>query len=114
MNSNNTQTNTNAATAATAATTPAASEQPQVHLNVTDIVNGTILLKVSIDRGTFKTEELNEVMGVYNKLSAFVQYVQETAKAESQAAGAAASEAAASETLASTEKSSKKTKKAKK
>ncbi len=57
-----------------------------VQLHVADIVNGTTLLKIAIERGAFKAEEIAEVGGVYSKLSAFVQYLQQVAVAESQAA----------------------------
>jgi len=75
-------------------TTPETTAPQPVQLQVNDITNGTILLKVAIDRGTFKTEELNEVMAVYNRLFAFVSYVQAEAQKESQAAANAEAPAA--------------------
>jgi hypothetical protein len=73
---------------ATGAATQAAAPTP-VTLHVNDIVNGTILLRVAIERGAYKPEEVGEVGTVYNKLNSFVQYLQAVAQAESQAAAKA-------------------------
>lgn len=104
-NSNTTQTTDTSTTA----TTP----QP-VNLNVADIVNGTILLKVAIERSAFKAEEIAEVGNVYSKLSAFVQYVQAMARAESQAAASEATKTAEEPTVEASTHETKKTKKSKK
>ena len=94
-------------TSATTETTTATPAVQPVQLNVQDLINATILLKVAIERGgTFKAEEMAEVSAVYSKMNAFAQYVQATAQAESQAA--------ANETKTVEEGSGKKHKKSKK
>jgi hypothetical protein len=115
MTDNNTtkQTAAPAAPAASTATTAAtaANALTPVTLHVNDIVNGTILLKVAIERGAFKAEEIAEVGNVYSKLNSFVQYLQAVASAESQAAAkaeTAKTEAKATETNAPAETSKKK------
>lgn len=117
MTDNTTQTAAPAATQATetaapAATAPTAAPTP-VTLHVNDIVNGTILLRVAIERGAFKAEEVGEVGAVYNKLNSFVQYLQSVAQAESQATAKAetAKTEATTETKTPAETKKKKNKK---
>src|ERR1700676_478524 len=88
---NTTQQTTATATQKTQETAGATGTTTQpVTLHVNDIVNGTILLKVAIERSAFKAEEIAEVGAVYTKLNAFVQYLQAVAQAEKQSTEATA------------------------
>lgn len=56
----------------------------QPEISVTDIFNAQQVIKVAMDRGTFKAEEYSQVGAVFDKLSQYIKAVQEQVQAQQQ------------------------------
>ena len=54
----------------------------QPEINVTDIFNAQQIIKVAMERGTFKAEEYSQVGSVFDKLSQYLKAVQEQVQAQ--------------------------------
>lgn len=79
----------------------------QPEINVTDIFNAQQIIKVAMDRGTFKAEEYSQVGGVFDKLSQYIKAVQEQVQAQQEVQESVATEEQADETTTAKKKAGK-------
>lgn len=61
-------------------------EQPKerVSINIQDILAATNIMKVAIERGAFKAEEISQVGMIYDKYNAFINQYNEDMKEQEQ------------------------------
>lgn len=61
-------------------------EQPKerVNINIQDILAGANIMKVAIERGAFKAEEISQVGMMFDKYNAFINQYNEDMKAQEQ------------------------------
>ena len=79
----------------------------QPEINVTDIFNAQQIIKVAMERGTFKAEEYSQVGAVFDKLSQYIKAVQEQVQAQQEVQESVATEEQADETTATKKKAGK-------